>query len=117
MLSMFFALIAIISSQGMFKFPIYKLGIPLFFNDVRWTWFIYRKIKKSEVLDKKHLKYKDKIIVFYDSWLFEVYEGKTVEEIAYKYDLGGQSNKADYLTWWQKIIGKKIERWYLLNVA
>jgi len=88
----------------MITFSIEKIGIPLFWNDVRWTWFIYRNMKKADIIDKEHLKYKDKIIVFYDSWLFEVYEGQTKEEIRNKYDLGGQSNKADYLTWWQKII-------------
>lgn len=105
------------SANGMITFPVKKLGIPLFINDVKWTWFIYKNMKKAEIIDKQHLKYKDKIIVFYDSWLFEVYDGHTKEEIWNKYTLGGQSNKADYLTWWQKIIGRKIESWYLANVA
>lgn len=74
-------------------------------------------MKKAKIIDKGHLKYKDKIIVFHYSWLFNVYEGQTIEEISNKYDLGGQSNKTDYLTWWQKIIGRKIESWYLANVA
>jgi len=117
MLSLIFCLIAVMSANGMITFPVEKLGIPLFINDVKWTWFIYKNMKKAEIIDKRHLKCKDKIIVFHDSWLFEVYDGHTKEEIWNKYDLGGQSNKADYLTWWQKIIGKKIENWYLANVA
>ena len=116
-MSLIFCLIAVMSANGMMIFPIEKIGIPLSFKDVKWTWFVYKKIGKSKILDKNHLKYRDKIVVFYDSWLFEVYEGETIEEIACKYSLGGQSNKADYLTWWQKIIGIKIEKWYLVNVA
>jgi hypothetical protein len=117
MSSLFFCIISIMAANGMVIFPIEKIGIPLYWKNVKWTWFIYRNIKHAEILDKTHLKYKHKIIVFYDSWLFEVYDGDTIEEISNKYSLGGQSNKADYLTWWQKIIGKKIEEWYLVNVA
>ena len=96
----------------MITFPVEKLGMPIGLEDVKWTWFVYKHINEAEFLDEKHLKYKDKIFVFLEPWLFEVYEGKTKEEIRHKYALGGQSNKADYLTWWQKIIGRKIESMY-----
>lgn len=105
------------SANGVMTFPIEKIGIPLYWKDVRWTWLIFKNINKAEMLDNKHFKYKGKIIWFCESWLFEVYEGETVVEIGSKYNLGGQSNKANYLTWWQKIIGRKIEKWYLANVA
>lgn len=36
-ISLTFTLIAILVSQGDIKFPIQKLGIPLFWNDVKWT--------------------------------------------------------------------------------
>lgn len=95
-----------------FAVKIEKIGIPLFWNDVKWTWFVFRNFYKSEMLDTKHFKVKDYIIVFNAPWLFYVYKGKSVEEIRHKYSLGGQSNEADYLTFWQKIIGKKIENMY-----
>jgi hypothetical protein len=116
-ISLIFCLIAVMSANGMFTFPIEKLGIPLFGNDVKWTWFVYKNMKKAKIIDKEHLIYNGKVIVFYDSWLWDVYIGNSRDEIRYKYSIGGQSNKADYLTWWQKIIGKKIEKWYLANVA
>ena len=116
-LSLFFCLIAIMSANGIFTFPIEKIGIPLFWKDVKWTWFVYKNMKKAKVIDKEHLVYDGKIIVFYCSWLWDVYEGNTRDEIKSKYSLGGQSNKAYYLTWWQKLIGRKIENWYLANVA
>lgn len=117
MLSLIFCLIAVMSANGMITFPIEKIGIPLYWKDVKWTLFVYRNIKKATIVDKEHLIIKGKVIVFYESWLFDVYEGNSCEEIRHRYSLGGQSNKANYLTWWQKIIGKKIEKWYLLNVA
>jgi len=101
----------------MITFPIEKIGIPLYWKDVRWTWFVYRHMKKATVIDKEHLIVKGKVIVFYNSWIWNVYEGNSREKISHKYSIGGQSNKADYLTWWQKIIGRKIEKWYLANVA
>jgi len=117
LLSLIFCLIAVMSANGMFTFPIEKIGIPLYWKDVKWTWFVYSNMKKAKVIDKEHLIYNGKVIVFYDSWIWNVYIGNSCEEIRYKYSIGGQSNKADYLTWWQKIIGAKIEKWYLTNVA
>jgi hypothetical protein len=111
-LSLIFSFVAIMSANGMITFPVEKLGMPIGLEDVKWTWFVYKHINEAEFLDEKHLIYKDKIFVFLEPWLFEVYEGKTKEEIRHKYALGGQSNKADYLTWWQKIIGRKIESMY-----
>ena len=105
------------SANGMITFPVEKIGIPLSWKDVKWTWFVYKNMKKAKVIDKEYLVYDGKVIVFYYSWLWDVYEGNTPDEIKHKYSIGGQSNKADYLTWWQKIIGKKIENWYLANVA
>ena len=105
------------SANGMFTFPIEKIGIPLYWKDVKGTWFVYRNMKKAKIIDKEHLIYNGKVIVFYHSWLWNVYIGNSREEIQDKYSIGGQSNKAHYLTWWQKIIGKKIEKWYLANVA
>jgi len=115
-LILFFYLIAMMSAIGVLIIPIEKVGIPLFWNDVKWTWFVYRNMKKAKIIDKEHLIYNGKVIVFYDSWLWNVYVGNSREEIRNKYSIGGQSNKACYLTWWQKIIGKKIEDWYLVNV-
>lgn len=116
-LSLIFCLIAVMSANGMFTFPIEKIGIPLYWKDVKWTWFVYKNMKKATIIDKKHLIYNGKLIIFYDSWLWNVYIGNSLEEISHKCSVGGQSNKADYLTFWQKIIGRKIEKWYLANVA
>lgn len=96
--------------------PCHTLGIPLFSRNVRWVLFIALNKKKFTVIDNYHFYFKGKIIIFLESWLFHVYEGESVEEVKYKYDLGGQSNKADYLTWWEKLIGKNIENWYLSNI-
>lgn len=109
-LSIFFALFAVIVAITNFSPPIEKLGIALFWDNVKWTWFIYKNLDDAKILNKKHFYIKDKIIVFYCSCLFEVYEGKTIEEIESKYSLGGQSNKASYLTWWEKKLGKEIEK-------
>jgi len=117
MLSLIFCLVSIMSANGGIIFPIEKIGIPLYWKDVKWTWFVYRNMKKAIIVDKYHLIIKGKVIVFYSSWSWSVYEGNSYEEIRHKYSIGGQSNKADYLTWWQKIIGRKIEKWYLVNVA
>ena len=117
MTSLFFCFISIMAANGMITFPIEKLGIPLFWNQVKWTWFVYRNMKKAKIIDKEHLIINGYVIVFLYPWLWDVYLGDSREEIGRKYSLGGQSNKADYLTWWQKIIGKKIEKWYLANVA
>ncbi|MDD4970840.1 MAG: hypothetical protein PHT07_15540 [Paludibacter sp.] len=90
--------------------------IPLFWKDVKWTVFIFRTRNRWIKLDNNHflVKTKDRnyVIFFLYSWLFEVYEGSTSKEINNKYSLGGQSNKADYLTFWQKWIGIKIEQRY-----
>lgn len=117
MISLIFCLIAVMSANGMITFPIEKLGIPLFWKDFKWTWFVYKNMRKATIIDKEHLIVKGKVIVFYYSWHWNVYEGKSREEIRHKYSIGGQSNKADYLTCLQKIIGRKIEKWYLSNVA
>lgn len=107
--------------------PVYKLGIPLYFEKFKWTWFIYKNRKNWILLnekpdwtslidnsnyfriDKKTKKY---IIHFRESWLFEVYKGSSVDDIKFKYPLGGQSNKAEYLTQCEKKIGRKIEQYY-----
>ena len=119
-LSLIFSFIAILSATGMITFPVQKLGIPLFWNDVKWTWFIYRnrkKLKKVEsdlrTVDVYKVDNTDYYVTFPESWLFDVVKSESQYNLGPKYDLGGQSNKADYLTWWQKILGRKIENWYL----
>lgn len=86
-------------------------------EDWRWTKVIW-KTRKNWVRSNDnyfYIKYKNKdyVIAFHESWLFNIYEGKTKEEIQHKYALGGQSNKADYLRLYQLRLGKKIERYYL----
>ena len=117
-LSMIYLIIVILVVLGVIYFLIEKLGVPLFWNDVKWTLFIYKNLRKLKKLDSNSL-FSSKVyhvsgtcynVIFYDSWLFEVYKEDS------EYSLGGQSNKADYLTWWQKIIGKRIEKYYLSNL-
>lgn len=103
-------------SMFIFPLPLHKLGIPLYLDDVRWTWFVYRNIKKAKIINENYLIYDGKIIAFYESWLWNVYVGNSPEEIKYKYSVGGQSNRASYLTWWQKAMGNKIEKWYLKKI-
>jgi len=86
---------------------------PVFYKKAKWTIYIYTNLSKLKKIDNKYYKLNNKyIVVFYKPWLFEIYEGATKKEIKFKYSLGGQSNKADYLTWWEKIMGYKIEKWY-----
>jgi len=111
----FMSIIFVIVSLMNLDFKIEKLGIPIFLNDVKWTWFVYRNKERSEIIDN-YLLIDGYVIVFHYPWLWCVYEGNSYEEIRNKFSLGGQSNKSSYLTWWQKIIGKKIENWYIENV-
>jgi len=121
MVSIIFCIIAILSATQTLTLPIEKIGVPLFSNDVKWTLFIYKNLKKLILTEDDrtsktyNVKNTDYYVVFYDSWLFEVYKSESVENLGDKYSLGGQSNKADYLTKWQKMIGNKIEQWYLRN--
>ena len=124
MLSLIFCLISIMSANGMITFPIEKIGMPLYWKDVKWTWFIYKNLNKLERVDSDlintdvyRVKGTDYYVTFLYRWLFHVIKSESQYNIGSKYDLGGQSNKADYLTCWQKFIGKKIEKWYLKNVA
>lgn len=121
-LSLIFCLIAIMSATGMIAFPVEKLGIPLYNKDVRWTWFILRNLKNLKKVESDlpqtdvfRVKDSDYYVNFLNSWLFDVVKSESQYKIGCKYSLGGQSNKASYLTWWQKIIGRKIEKWYLQN--
>jgi len=111
------------SASGLITFPIEKIGIPLFWKDVKWTWFIYKNLNKLEKVesdlmntDVYRIKNTEYYVIFGYSWLFNVCKSESQYNIGCKYDLGGQSNKADYLTFWQKIIGRNIEKWYLENV-
>lgn len=118
-LSQLFALMAVLFATGILPPPpVEKIGLPLYWRDVRWTFFILFNLKRMEILkDNEHFlvrgKKRNYVITFNESWLFFVYEGNDQEEIWNRYSLGGQSNKADYLTFWQKWIGKKIENYYL----
>ena len=123
MLSLIFCIIAIMSATGMLEFSIEKLGIPLFNKDVKWTWFIYKNLKNLNKVDSDlsetivfRVSNTDYYIIFLNSWLFNVVKSESQYKLGPKYSLGGQSNKASYLTWWQKIIGRKIEKWYLQNI-
>ena len=105
---------------SIFDIPINKIGIPIFGENVKWTWFIFRNLKKAKKVESDlpttdvfRIKDSDYYIVFFDSWLYNIVRSESQYKLGNKYDLGGQSNKADYLTWWQKIIGRKIENWYL----
>lgn len=124
MLSLIFCLISIMAANGMITFPIEKIGIPIYWKDVKWTWFIYRNLNNLEKVESDlhntdvfRIKDTEYYVTFGYSWLFHVCKSESQFNIGSKYDLGGQSNKANYLTWWQKIIGRKIEIWYLANVA
>lgn len=122
--SLIFCLISVMAANGMVTFPIEKIGIPIFTKDAKWTWFIFRNLNKLEKVESDlhntdvfRIKDTEYYVTFGYSWMFHVCKSESQFNIGSKYDLGGQSNKASYLTWWQKIIGKKIEKWYLANVA
>lgn len=99
--------------------PMYKVGIPLFFKNSKMLIFIYMNKSKLINLDNTYenflLTHKSNnyVIVWSYTWMFHVYEGSTCDEILFKYDIGGQSNKADYLTFWEKYLGNKLEKYYL----
>jgi len=99
-----------------FDIPNYKLGIPVFYKDLYWTVYIYLNLDNLKKLNNKYFLLKKKnsyIIWFLYPWQFEIYDGKSIKEIENTYHLGGQSNKASYLTRYQRYIGKKIEKYYL----
>lgn len=98
---------------------------PLFPKNAKWTIYIWLNLKRLTPIescyrwddnkDKYFLlkkKQKNYVVSFMHSWLYHIYEGSTAKELQHKYDMGGQSNKADYLKFWEKGIGKKIEKWY-----
>lgn len=122
-LSIFLCIISVMIANGfiMVIFPIEKFGIPLYWKDVKWTWFIYKNLNKLEKVDSDLLRdvYRIKdtsyYVTFLYPWLFNICKSESQYTLGSKYSLGGQSNKASYLTWWQKIIGRKIEKWYLLD--
>jgi hypothetical protein len=88
-------------------------------NDFKWTFFIYRNLKNATKLDNEHLLIKTKkqnyVVVFHEPWLFHVYKGSSCEEIRNLYNIGGQSNKSDCLSFWEKWIGSRIEKFYRKN--
>ena len=102
-----------------FQIPIISLIIPYFSKKAYWTIFIWRNLKNLVVCDGSSMgnhcfkvKNKDYIVVFLSNDHFTVYRGKTAYEIQRKHSIGGQCNKANYLTFWELWIGKKIEKWY-----
>lgn len=87
---------------------------PYFPEDTVGVIYIFLNLNKLKKIDDRYFNLNDKyIVVFRYSWLFEIYRGRTKEEIKHSYSWGSQSNRADYLRFWQKIIGKRIEKWYL----
>jgi hypothetical protein len=103
-------------------------GLALDNDNLKWTKVICNNLKKLKPIESycyklnKTVKNKcflltikktDYVVVFMESWMWHIYEGKTYEEIEHKYDLGGHSNKASHLNIYEKWIGRKIENWYL----
>jgi hypothetical protein len=113
-------LFVIIEISLCFNLPLHlhKIGLPLSWNDVKMMLFVYRTRKRWVKLDDEHFLVKkngeDYTIWFNYTWLFQVYEGNIVNKKWYNfsYCLGGQSNRNDSLTFWQKWFGKKIENYY-----
>lgn len=109
--------------------PIYAANrsFVLYDKDWQWTKFIYKNLDKLYPiesysvwnLDKKYPTYfkiegyNNYVIVFSYSWMWHIYQGQSAEGIRNSFDLGGQSNRADYLTSQQLRVGIQIQRWYI----
>ena len=118
-LSLVFCMISIILVNNKVSLPIEKIGVIVFPNDYKWVKYIYKnlnnleKVKTDLISDVFKIKNTNYYVHFIDSWLFDIIESESQYKLGGKYSLGGQSNKADYLTKREKVIGGKIENWYI----
>ena len=73
----------------------------------------YCYIKKDGRVSTYNISDSDYYVVFYESWLIDLYRAENLEKAECCYSLGGVSLKSNYEYPLNILIGGLIQRWYL----